>query len=195
MDVGVSLVGNYNFTKWIDASLKTLKSLTDGEKDDIHVGEVMACWTYLAFVESIISYEEIGLNMTTNKEVRDFVNEALKVANSHKKEMRSFMVEEGIPLPKAPEHKPNSEPEAVPEGAKLTDDEIMNTLSINFVYAGNMCGASASQSVRTDIGIMFLKFQIDKFSLGMKAKSLMRKRGWLKIPPYYHPPGAPSKNK
>ncbi|MGP4071106.1 DUF3231 family protein [Piscibacillus sp. B03] len=186
-------MGKYNFTKWIDASLKTLKSLTDGEKDDIHVGEVMACWTYLAFVESIISYEEISLNMTKNKEVINFVNEALKVANSHKQELRNFMIEEGIPLPKAPEHKPNSEPEAVPEGAKLTDDEIMNTLSINFVYAGNMCGGAASQSVRTDVGIMFLKFQIDKFSLGMKAKSLMRKRGWLKIPPYYHPPGAPSK--
>ncbi|WP_279401387.1 hypothetical protein [Piscibacillus salipiscarius] len=31
-------MGN-NFPKWIEASLHTLKSLTDGEKEDIHVGE------------------------------------------------------------------------------------------------------------------------------------------------------------
>ncbi len=123
------------------------------------------------------------------------MNEALKVANSHKKELRSFMIDEGVTLPAAPEHKPKSEPEAVPEGARMTENEIMNTLSINFVYASNLCSGSASQSVRTDVGLMFLKFHIDKLSLGMKAKSLMRKRGWLKVPPFYHPPGAPSKNR
>ncbi|MDQ0351424.1 hypothetical protein J2R98_001238 [Alkalibacillus filiformis] len=37
---------------------------------------------------------------------------------------------------------------------------------------------------------MFLKFQIDKFSLGFSAKEMMKKRGWLKIPPAYRRTGA-----
>ncbi|TFB19513.1 DUF3231 family protein [Filobacillus milosensis] len=185
---------NSNIGKWFEASLKTLKTLGDNNKEQIHVGEAMACWTYLAFVESIIVYEEVGLNTTMDQEVKQFVKDALEVANSHKKQLRDFMIKEGITLPSAPEHKPKSEPQSVPEGARLTDDEIMNTLSINFVYAGDMCAASASQSIRTDVGLMFLKFQIDKFSLGVKAKDMMKNRGWLKMPPYYHPPGAPNPN-
>ncbi|WP_124220433.1 DUF3231 family protein [Aquisalibacillus elongatus] len=145
-----------NYMKWIESSLKALKPLNDNNKDYVHVGEVMALWTYLGFVESIIVYEEIGLNMSSDQEVLKFVKEALEVATSHKKELRDFMIAEGITLPPAPEHKPKSDPKAVPEGARLTEDEIMNTLSINFVYAGDMCAASASQSVRTDVGLMFL---------------------------------------
>ncbi|GEL76461.1 DUF3231 family protein [Tenuibacillus multivorans] len=181
-----------NFGKWFESSLQVLKSLNDNRKDQLHIGEVMACWTYLAFVESIISYEEIGLNMTTDQDVQKFIPDALKVANSHKQELRDFMLKEGVPLPSSPEHKPKADPKAVPEGTKLTDDELMNTLSINFVYAGDMCAAAASQCIRTDVGLMFLKFQVDKFSLGFSAKEIMRKRGWLKRPPAYNPPGAPN---
>src|SRR5699024_7929670 len=79
----------------------------------------------------------------------------------------------------------------IPQGVKFTNDELVNTLNINFVTAADMCAAAASQCLRTDIGLMFLKFQTDKLSLGFKAKELMQKKGWLKVPPHYHPPGAP----
>jgi hypothetical protein len=38
---------------------------------------------------------------------------------------------------------------------------------------------------------MFLKFQMDKLSLSYQAKELMERKGWLKIPPFYNPPGSP----
>jgi hypothetical protein len=28
--------------------------------------------------------------------------------------------------------------------------------------------------------------------MGFKLKTIMRKRGWIKVPPYYYPPGMPS---
>ncbi|WP_017185802.1 DUF3231 family protein [Alkalibacillus haloalkaliphilus] len=179
-----------NYGKWVEASLKVLKSLNDNSKDPVHIGEAMVCWTYLAFVESIIAYEEVGLNMTLDEDVKKFINDAYDVANSHVNELTKFMRNEGIPLASSPAHKPISDPKSVPVGARMTDDELMNTLTINFVYAGDMCAASASQCLRTDLGLMFLKFQIDKFALGFSAKELMRKRGWLKVPPAYSPPGA-----
>lgn len=63
-----------------------------------------------------------------------------------------------------------------------------------FIAATDMCATVASQSLRTDVALMFLKFQTDKLSLGLKAKELMRENGWLKIPPFYQPPGSPSQS-
>ncbi len=98
--------------------------------------------------------------------------------------MSEFMRKEGVSLPNAPEDKPQSDPNAIPIGAKFTDNELANTLMINFVVAADMCAASASQSLRTDLGLMFLKFQTEKLSLGFKAKEIMQKKGWLKVPPF-----------
>lgn len=94
-----------------------------------------------------------------------------------------------------PEDKPESNPSDVPLGAKLTDSELINTLNINFVTAADMCAASSSQSLRTDVAKMFLKFQTDKLSMGLRSKELMQKKGWLKVPPFYQPPGSPAKDR
>ncbi|WP_191963100.1 DUF3231 family protein [Virgibacillus necropolis] len=55
-----------------------------------------------------------------------------------------------------------------------------------------MCVGYASQCLRTDVALMFLKFQTDKLAIALKTKDLMMKRGWLKVPPFYHPPGSPN---
>jgi hypothetical protein len=135
------------------------------------VGEVMACWTYLAFVEEIIIYEQIGLNTTVDNELHNMLEKSLKVAQ--------------------PQGKPQSNPEAVPAGTKFTDSELVNTISINFVIASNMFAASANQSLRMDVAIMFLQFQMEKMTLLFKIKNLIKKRGWLKNPPFYSAPGLP----
>jgi hypothetical protein len=36
------------------------------------------------------------------------------------------------------------------------------------------------------------RFQSEKSVLGMELKTKMRERGWLKVPPSYIPPGAPT---
>src|SRR5699024_3389104 len=118
-----------------------------------------------------------------------------KIASSHKKELSEFMRKEGVPLPEMPEHKPKSSSEDIPLGVKFTDDELVNTLNINFVTAADLCAVAASQSIRSDVALLFLKYQADKLSLGLKAKELMKKKGWLKIPPYYYPPGSPVQEK
>lgn len=180
-----------NFTNIVDAATDMLESLTDNHKTPLHVGEVMTSWAYLAFVSNIVSYAEIGLNTVTDPELKRFIESTLAVVKRHKKKMSEFMRTEGVSLPTMPEEKPESDPTAVPMGAKYTDDEIINTLLINFVYAANTCAAAASQCLRTDLASIFLKFQFDKLSLGFQARKMMQKKGWLKIPPYYHPPGSP----
>ncbi|MEN1968565.1 DUF3231 family protein [Lentibacillus sp. N15] len=171
-------------------AVSVIESLTDNHKNPLHVGETMACWTYLNFVSGIIGYMEVAIHMTTDSELKKQLQNALQVPLSHKKELSQFMRKEGVSLPDMPEHKPESNPNDVPLGAKLTDNEIANTININFVVAADMCAGAASQSLRTDVAIMFLRYQIDKLSLGLKFKDLMQQKGWLKIPPFYHPPGS-----
>lgn len=183
------------FGQMFDSVSNIVQSLTDNSKDPIHVGEAMACWTYRAFTANIQAHVEVGLNTTTDSGVKELLQDALKVVSSHKKELTDFMVQEGVPLPNSPEKKPESDPNAIPLGAKFTDNELVNTINLNFVIAADMCAASASDSLRTDLAIMFIKFQTEKLSLGLKAKELMQRKGWLKIPPYYHPPGGSSHQK
>ena len=172
----------------METTVNVIHSLTDDKKTPLHTGEVMACWTYLAFVEEITVHEQIGLNTTEDNELRNILEDSLQVAQSHIKQISKFMQDEGIPLPEPPNSKPKTNPEAIPTGAKFTDNELANTIGINFVIASNMCAASASQSLRTDVGIMFLQFQMDKLTLNFKLKNLMQRKGWLKIPPFYSAP-------
>lgn len=171
-----------------------IESLTDNHQDPLHVGEAMACWTYLAYVSDVNGYIQAGLNTTTDPELQDLLYDGNKVTKSHQKEISDFMRKEGVPLPQLPEDKPHSKPNEIPLGAKLTDTELVNTVNYNFVIAADMCASAASQSLRTDVALMFLKFQTDKLSLGMKAKKIMQDKGWLKVPPFYHPPGSPSQS-
>src|SRR5699024_9245995 len=164
--------------------------LTDNHKDPMHVGETMACWTYYTFVSQIISHKEIGLNTPTDSKQTKLYQDTYKVTTSHKNELSELMRQEGIPLSVASATKQESNPEAIPLGAKFTDSEVINTLNKKIEIAADICATAASQSLRTDITLIFLKIQTDKLSLGLKAKEIMRSKGWLKVPPAYYPPGA-----
>lgn len=173
-----------------------VESLTDNHKDPLHIGEAMACWTYYSFVSNAMIHVEVGLNTTSHSKLKKLLQDSYKVMQSHQKEVAEFMREEGVPLSDTPEGKPNSDSDAIPLGVKFSDNELSNTINLNFVIAADMCAASASESLRTDVALMFLKFQTDKLSLGLQMKELMQTKGWLKVPPFYQPPGgSPVKKK
>jgi hypothetical protein len=100
---------------------------------------------------------------------------------------------EGVSLPPHSEQKPLSDPNAVPLGAKSTDAEFANAVVLKLVTSIIKCATAAAESVRNDVGLMFVEFQSEALTYGAMLKSLMRKRGWLKVPPYFYPPGAPDK--
>jgi hypothetical protein len=102
------------------------------------------------------------------------------------------MIDEGIPLPPVSQSKPKSDPNNVPLGVKITDDEIANFIGIKVASNIVLCSTNMSQSIRNDIGLMWARFHTEKMIFGMELKTAMRKRGWIKVPPYYYPPGAPS---
>lgn len=184
-----------HFGKMFESVSNIIQSLTDNSKDPLHVGEAMSCWTYHAFTGNIKGHVEAGLNMTTDKGVKELLQDGLEVISSHNEELTEFMVQEGVTLSNNPEKKPDSDPNVIPLGVKFTDDELVNTVNLNFIIAADLCAGAASQSLRTDVALMFMKFQSEKLSMGLKAKELMQKRGWLKTPPYFNPPGGAPQQK
>ncbi|MFE8697482.1 DUF3231 family protein [Cytobacillus sp. FJAT-53684] len=161
-------------------------------KNPLHVGEVMSCWLYLTLMDEARVFIQIGLNTTTDDDVIKMLRDSYNQCDSQSKRFKEFMRQEGIHLPPTSEDRPNSDPNGVPLGVKLTDDEIMNGLSIKTVAAATTCATAACQSIRNDVASLFMQCMLEKMKFGVSLKDLMRKRGWIKVPPYYYPPGAPT---
>lgn len=176
----------------VEAIWNLLKTKLDNEeKSPLHVLEVGGCWTYLAILEEFIRYEEVGLNTTTDDEVKEMLVDAIKLCESQVKTLSQFMRQEGVPLPDVTSAKPQSDPNQIPLGVKLTDDEIANGVAFKMVTLLTQCGKGQADAVRNDVAIMWFRFYIDIMTFGTTLKTLMKKRGWLKVPPYYYPPGMP----
>nr|WP_285289058.1 DUF3231 family protein [Bacillus sp. ISL-47] len=167
-----------------------MKSLTVQDEDQpLHVGEVMACWIYLAGLELAKVSVQSAINTTSDEELRTLLEEDMKLGTSQRKRLHDFMIKEGITLPPAPEEMPTSDPNSIPLGVKLTDDVIANELSLKIVSLIMRAAGAASESVRTDVSVLFVQFQAEKLAFAARLKQVMRKRGWIKVPPFYVPPG------
>lgn len=175
-----------------EAVSNVMKTLIDDKpKPPLNTLEVSNCWLYLAFLENAIGPSQIALNTTTDEELSSALHEELNLIEMQLKELKEFMINEGVPLPTASVEKPKCEPNEIPPGAKQTDQEIANELSLKIASATVSCAENAASAIRNDVAVMFTKFLGQKLTYGASLKKLMRKRGWILIPPYYTPPGLP----
>lgn len=178
---------------FFEAVFDYLKTSFDTEpKPRPHIGEAMGCWLYFSALAEEVPVLEAALNTTTDNELINLLNKSKDLGEHQMNIIKAFMVNEGIPLSQASESKPKSEPNSIPLGAKMTDEEIANFISAKVASNIVLCSTNLSQSIRNDIGLMFARFHTEKMVFGMELKTAMRKRGWIKVPPYYYPPGAPS---
>jgi hypothetical protein len=171
--------------------LKISVDTTNEPKSPLHIIEAGDCWTYLTLMEEFIRYEEAGLNTTTDDEVKEMLNDVIQLCESQVQSLKKFMKKEGIPLPDSTAAKPNSDPNDIPLGVKLTDSEIANGVAFKLVTCLQASSKGQADSIRDDVGIMWLQLYLEWAMFGTTLKTLMRKRGWLKVPPYYYPPGSP----
>jgi hypothetical protein len=171
--------------------MDAMKSITVQDEDQpLHVGEVMACWMYLAGLELAKVSVQTAINTTTDNELKALLEEDMKLGTSQRKRLHDFMIKEGITLPSAPEDMPISDSNSIPLGVKLTDDVIANELSLKIISLIMRAASGAAESIRTDVGLLFIQFQTEKLAFATRLKHVMRKRGWIRVPPFYVPPGS-----
>ncbi len=173
----------FNLTSVIEAVIDVMKTFievpsgTNGQQEQqpklpLHLGEALTCWTFLTMLEEEIAIIRIGVNTTGDSELLEALHAAMGLAQAQAVEMREFMLREGVPLPHATEIKPKSEPDAIPLGVKLTDSEIANALAMKAAADYMTCASGAVQSIRTDVGMMFVKFQAEKLKFGASLKNV-----------------------
>ncbi|MEH7074585.1 DUF3231 family protein [Neobacillus drentensis] len=177
----------------LEAVKNVLQSLVDDEpKSPLHVGEVMSFWSFLSDIAEELVHSEAGINSTFDPELRKAFHASVKMFKSQIERLTAFMHSEGVPLPPLNESKPVSDPNHIPLGVKLTEDELANSLGIKIYLGITVCAAAINESIRNDVGLIWLEFLQEYMTFGVTIKTLMKKRGWLKVPPYYYPPGSPS---
>ncbi|CAG7657467.1 DUF3231 family protein [Paenibacillus allorhizosphaerae] len=168
-------------------------SLTDEEpKPPLHVGEVMSLWTLLTIYEEGQLVYKIALNTTTDPELRHAIENAVKESLEDIKMIKDLLIKESVPLPPVAVGKPVSNSEGIPHGVKFTDEELANLIVGKIAACIALCGQAVSQCLRTDVALILLRSMSRLLQYSAPYRSMMRKRGWLKTPPYYYPPGGPS---
>lgn len=159
----------------------------DGKKKPLNVGEVMNLWFYLIGTNQTLRIDQIAFNTTKDAELKAKLEEVInEVHNPMIKELTMFFKQEGIPLPETTPEKPFDHGlKELPNEIKMTDEEIANLLVYNLFIGINAAVRGLTESVRADVGMMFAKYQMMKVTYAITLKDLMKKRGWLHVPPYY----------
>ncbi|MFZ5986850.1 MAG: DUF3231 family protein [Bacillota bacterium] len=178
--------------------IETLKNVAstyvDNEKKNpLHVGEVMNLWTYMAMLNEANRFTEIGLNSTNDSELIEVLEHSFVDCSKQIQDINELFKKESITVPPTSDRKPRTDPNSIPLGVKMTDDEIANGISLKLITAIGFCAQGLSQSLRTDVGAMWTKFLNMRIQFNAYFNPIMRKRGWVKVPPYYYPIGAQSK--
>lgn len=175
----------------LGAAADTIKSMiTQDDNQPLHLGEAYNCWIYLAGLQLSKVSVQIALNTTKDAQLTSILNEDLQLNNDQQKKLHDFMISEGVTLPPGHEDLPKSDAGSIPLGVMMTDEVIANDLSIKIASLIMMAAGGSTQAIRNDVGAMFAQFLSVKLLLGSRLKLLMRERGWIKVPPFFAPPGA-----
>ncbi len=159
----------------------------DGEKNPLHVGEVMNLWFYLHGTEQTLRYDQHAYNLAQDPDLREKIMDIIE--NVHRpmiKELTQFFKDEGIPLPDVGAEKLTGDYKALPEGARMNDEEIANLIAYNLVVGITSATRGLTESVRSDVGYLFAKYHMMKVTFSLTFKTLMMEKGWLRMPPYYN---------
>jgi hypothetical protein len=164
----------------------TIKPFLDGKKPPLHVGEVMNLWFYLTGTQQTLRFDQMAYNIVQDPDFKEKLQDVIN--NVHRpmiQELEDFLKKEGVPLPSTTPEKTLVEYMNIPEGARLTDEELANFLAYDLVIGIMGAARGITEAIRPDVSMMFLKYQIKKITFSITFKDLLQKRGWLKVPPYY----------
>lgn len=166
----------------------TFEPFLDGEKNPINILEVSNLWFFLAISDTTVRNEEIAYNLAQDKELKEKLRDAkVSIHQPIVQEIQNFLMTEGVQLPQGTPPKPLGDFPSIPEGARLNDEEIANLMSFNLLLGINYASRGLTESLRTDVGLIFFKIITKKTIFGASLKKLMAKRGWIHVPPPYKP--------
>lgn len=168
-----------------------VKPFLDGEKPPLNIAEAMNLWFYLTATEQTLRGEQVGFNTVQDPDLKEKLKDlANNIHGPMHKELTEFLQAEGVPLPDSTPAKPVGDFRSIPEGAKLSDEEVANLTSFNLVLGISYACRGMTEAVRPDVAAMFARFLMKKAAFAIPFRMLLQNKGWLRVPPAYKPEGS-----
>ncbi|MCX7922104.1 MAG: DUF3231 family protein [Clostridia bacterium] len=166
---------------------------TNGElkEQPLNFGEVFSIWRYLVFVNGALVEYQTYLNHVGDKDLKAYLNEITSGPIRYLiQEFEGILKTNGVALPAAPPEKPLCAMESIPEGARVSDKEIISAIFRNISFALMILSQIIPLCTHEDLKQVFSElFKLMKNYEELVLK--MRKdKGWLLQPPlHYNNPG------
>ena len=166
--------------------------ILDGNQkhEPMHYGEIYGVWSYLLVVQSTLIENQIMVNHTGDKDLKDFLERyTTDVLQPQIKELTDLLKKSGVTLPPSPPERANVNLEDIPPGARVMDVEIANSRAKLIATGLVACSTIIGNCTREDLCIMFEQFHTKKAKLGFILLKLLKEKGWLVLPPLHNPGG------
>ncbi|WP_248924328.1 DUF3231 family protein [Paenibacillus hamazuiensis] len=171
---------------WFEVIKDAIEPFLDGEKQPLHVGEVMNLWYYLAGTQHAMRGEQVALNTVKNEELKKHFQDLQKIHKSVRDDIIALFQKEGIPQPRVTPPKNQAVFANIPDDAKFSDEEAAQLVSENLVLAITFAARGITEAGRSDVAAMFAKFMSLKTAFAITFKDFLKRQGWLILPPAYH---------
>ncbi|PFP30822.1 hypothetical protein COJ96_02335 [Bacillus sp. AFS073361] len=181
------MVGGVDMHNLLETIMRIVNTVVEEEPLPLNIIEASHFWTYYIAVMDSIAFEEAGLNISDDTELKQLLKESESLCLKQAHHIEQIMRENGIKLPRVSEPKPFTDSKYIPEGVKLTGEELSNGLAIKFASMASFGATAATMSIRADVRKMWMGFLVEVLTFDIKLKSTMRKREWLNMPPAYKP--------
>ncbi len=153
--------------------------------EPMHYGEVFGVWSYLKTAKDALSGYQTLINHNGDDDLDDFLRDLAHDTKDEIKKVEELLRINGIALPPSPPEKPVANLENIPPGARFTDPEIAAAVSADLAAGMVACSQQIGQSIREDIGMMFVQFHATKVKFAARILRINKEKGWL-IPPPLH---------
>ncbi|MDW7650658.1 MAG: DUF3231 family protein [Bacillota bacterium] len=101
------------------------------------------------------------------------------------KALTSLLKDNGVSLPPSPPEQPKVDLDDIPEGARFSDNLLAGFIASE-ISAGLLAGSKImALSIREDIAVQFLQLHSKKAQYGLTLLRMMKKKGWLVVPPLH----------
>ncbi|HYG59021.1 MAG TPA: DUF3231 family protein [Symbiobacteriaceae bacterium] len=152
----------------------------------LHAGEAFGLWVYCEAVAETRSVCLVLINHTEDRDLREVIEHFVDdVLQPQLRQVKEKMLHEGIELPPVTPDKPRADPQQIPVGARLVDEQIANMLVVKVQGLLLFCHEGLSRSLRNDLSTMYYAFQSHVLAQGATLTALMSQRGWLRRPPFF----------
>ncbi|KIL51749.1 hypothetical protein KP77_12610 [Jeotgalibacillus alimentarius] len=155
------------------------------KNEPLHYGEIYGVWSALLKAKSSIAANQTLLNHAGDRELRELIEEAIKMGQDESRQLEELLIEHQIQVPPSPPARAKAGIDQIPDGARFQDPEIAASIAASTGTAMTADSQMIAQCVREDVGLMFAQFHTQKVAFAAKTLRLSKEKGWLIPPPLY----------